>query len=374
MKILVMSLLDIRRDENGVVVSAKEHAALLQKKHWNVILLTPYTYSSTIMTSILVKTSELFRRLNWSWVTLLNLSLKSIILIQFLRKFDLRNRILHAHDVISAGIMLYTTKQPVFLQSHFHSTPWDEFEHAQLLKRNSMSYRFLKMLFLQVLRHPKLRYLPTSIANSQFVSELIGHEPKIAGIMYPGISQLHKSPRSEEPYLINAGTIDSRKNQIVLVDILHELEKIDMGLPLYLVGPVNPSERNRILQRKEELQVKSEVIFTGLLTSEQTREIIAGAKLYIHTSRKESFGRALVEAMASGTPVVAREYPAVHEILSPSAIMPAGWNASEMAQFIATRLASDRTLEMVAQTQANHFLKKFTETQMYNTYLRSIRS
>ena len=376
MKLLVMTLLNLDYDLNGVVVSAKEHISLVTRNRWNVVLVTPYTQPGLILNRLLFLGSALFRRTRWSWVTLINLTLKAFMLIATLRRTNIKDRVLHAHDVLSAGVLLVTSSpnQLIFLQSHFHSSPWDEFQQAGLVKENSLSKKVLRLIFHRILRHQRLRFLPTSQANKQFLGELLSVEPKVAGVIYPGISTERFAPTTEQPYLINVGSIDSRKNQILLVDMLKELENDQMGMPLYLIGPIDSTEKLRIQKRVTELGVRSDIHFSGVMTSEKTREFMAGAQLYIHTAHRESFGRTLVEAMACHTPVVALDYPAVHEILDPSAIIPRNWSPADMAQFIATLLASPSSLADLQQRQHQKFNLTFTEARMFNTYVKSIRS
>jgi len=375
MRILVMTILDLSRDMNGVVVSANEHIQLLKRKAWDVVVLTPYTDPAKSLKKVLYWGSSLFRRTQWSWLTLFNLMIKAIILSSNLHKCDLQKRILHAHDVMSAGILLLVTrgKQSVFLQSHFHSHPWDEFQQAGLIKKNSLSYRILRSGLLRILHHHRLAFLPTSHDNKRFLQQLLHNEPWIAGVLYPGIQTSQPMENSDHAYLINVGSIDARKNQIMLVDILKELEEMAAGMRLVLVGPIDQTEMLRIQRRKQQLQVRNEIVFTGPMTSEKTRELIAGAKLYIHTAFKESFGRTLVEAMASKTPVVAMDYPAAHEILNPSAILPRHWKVSEIAQFIATLLATPQHLEKMQEEQYRRFIKCFTESVMFKNYLATIQ-
>lgn len=376
MKIMIMTLLDLSRDLNGVVVSAKAQIELLQRKGWDVAVVTPYSNPTKSLHKVLYCSSAVFRKTRWSWLTLFNLAMKAIILASSLLKANLHERVFHAHDVLSAGVLLIVTRgrQKVFLQNHFHSYPWDEFHQAGLVKKNSPSYRILKAGFLKILDHRRLIHLPISKDNQKLLKRLHSGEPQIGGVLYPSISPAKSKVTSGHNYMINVGSIDARKNQIILVDVLKELERLGAHIPLILVGPIDSNEMERIQGRKRQLALRSEIIFTGSLTHEETRKMIADARIYIHTAFRESFGRTLVEAMAGKTPVVALHYPAVHEILNSSAIMPRDWKPAEIAHFIATLLISRQTLDKIQAEQYVHFKQYFSESVVYKNYLNTLHS
>jgi alpha-1,6-mannosyltransferase len=106
--------------------------------------------------------------------------------------------------------------------------------------------------------------------------------------------------------LVYAGRFAPEKNLDVLIGAVELL-----GPPYVLVligaGPATPhaSARVRVLPYQ-----RSEHLLAGVL---------AAADVFVHAGDQETFGLALLEAMACGTPVVARAAAGLAELLTPDA-------------------------------------------------------
>ena len=119
-----------------------------------------------------------------------------------------------------------------------------------------------------------------------------------------------------------------QKGQETLLDILPRLRDIHPNLYLVLVGPETPPlgvERERaktgekILgsvadyeERAAQLGVAQSVIVTG--PSGAIPAAMAAFDLFVHVPREEAFGLALVEAMASGLPLVVSQVGGCAEV------------------------------------------------------------
>lgn len=62
------------------------------------------------------------------------------------------------------------------------------------------------------------------------------------------------------------------------------------------------------LKRLEGLNTDGEVIFMGSLSGQKLAEAYASADVFVFASQVETFGNVVLEAMASGLPVVAYDY------------------------------------------------------------------
>src|SRR2546427_4406302 len=78
------------------------------------------------------------------------------------------------------------------------------------------------------------------------------------------------------------------------------------------------------------------VKFTGLVPYEDISKLYADSDLFVFPSLAESFGYPLVEAMASGLPVLAADIPICREICGEAAIYFNPLNAEDLAQRIIT--------------------------------------
>lgn len=379
MRILMASILDFSAEVNGVVVSTRELAASLNATGHKVRILTPYKMSRThILYRGMVYTAGLFKRTRISLFSLLNLLAKFIVLFRMTSKASRDVEVFHAHDIVSAGVFLLFKRSgnQVLLQTHFHSMPWNEFYAAGYFREKSFSARLLKRYSWYVLSHPGLQIVHVSKHNRDLISRSVPHRKGSGVILYPGLNAIKTNVdlSLKRPYLVNVGRIDSRKNQILLVDILAELKRTGLELPLYLVGPEDEAVKENLLQRAHMKGVGDQIFFWGQQSRVKTSRLIANARLYIHTSFSESFGRTLIEAIQLKTPVLALEYPAVKEIIDAPGILRRTDSPREMADIVSRLLLADEKRAGLQQSQYRRFQTRFTQEAMLASYNNLIQS
>ncbi len=106
---------------------------------------------------------------------------------------------------------------------------------------------------------------------------------------------------AEAKVLIYVAELNKNKNQTSLLDVLAELTKTRTDAVLLLVG--SGDMQSKIKKRAERLWLADRVIFTGFRND--VPRMLAAADVFVASSVREGFGLSLVEAMASGVPVVA---------------------------------------------------------------------
>ena len=111
------------------------------------------------------------------------------------------------------------------------------------------------------------------------------------------------------PYALAVGAIQQRKNQRAALAAAREA-----GLELVVVGPVK-DERAAAELREGGARLE------GYVEVERLAELYRGAACLVQSSRYEGFGLPVVEAMASGTPVVTVPDPALVEVAGEAAVV-----------------------------------------------------
>lgn len=128
---------------------------------------------------------------------------------------------------------------------------------------------------------------------------------------------------SEEttPYILWVGVPHKHKNLPTMLKAFAFLKsRHNTPIKLMMIGP-NLANSELVTQTIRELALEAEVILRPVTPNEKLPEIYQKAELFLFPSTKESFGIPVIEAMASGVPVVAANIPAIAEIAGDSALL-----------------------------------------------------
>ena len=121
-----------------------------------------------------------------------------------------------------------------------------------------------------------------------------------------------------EEYLLYVGTIEPRKNLLMLLQALEILKKHRHGTKLVIIGQKGWLCED-FFETIERLNLKENVIMPGFVSGEDLPFIYHAAKLFIFPTLYEGFGIPPLEAMACGTPVMASAIPVMKEVLREAA-------------------------------------------------------
>ncbi|MGV3527648.1 MAG: glycosyltransferase [Flavisolibacter sp.] len=120
-----------------------------------------------------------------------------------------------------------------------------------------------------------------------------------------------------EPFVIvNVANLEPVKNQHLLLDAFHLLVKEVPAAQLRIVG--SGHLKNVLEQKANELGIRKNIVFTGQLDQDAVKQEIENAALLVLSSRSETFGAVLIEALACGKPVVSTRSGGPEEIINSS--------------------------------------------------------
>lgn len=156
--------------------------------------------------------------------------------------------------------------------------------------------------------------------------ELYGVSPERIAVTPHGVDPMFHPGDSEPAYLLAVGAIQKRKNPLAAVDAATAV-----GLPLVVVGPSRDASLARELTRRG-------ADVRGYVPQAELADLYRGAACLVMSSRYEGFGLPVLEAMASGTPVVATLDPAFREVAGDAAMLvPVERLADGVRQVLADR-------------------------------------
>ncbi len=176
-------------------------------------------------------------------------------------------------------------------------------------------------------------------------------------VIYPGIdnklfqpkvpltkqTQVRKKFNIKGPYFVSIGTLQPRKNIARLIDAFNQLvvsSKPRTGrLKLVIVGKKGWLFQD-IFEKVKAKKLENRVIFTGFAPSEDLPALLKASTAYVLPSLYEGFGIPVLEAQATGTPVIISRNSSLPEIAGPSAVfIDKPKSAANIAEKLLTVLA-----------------------------------
>jgi glycosyltransferase involved in cell wall biosynthesis len=235
---------------------------------------------------------------------------------------------------------------------------------------------------------PNISYFPGAIQQAQLdrdasvvrlaASEMVATHYRdrqglpIHGVLYPGIDAIAAAlPRGSRPGLriLFVGRLESNKGIATLLHIAHRLaSQAPTGLPEPLElrlageGPL----RAEVLRSSAALTGTVRLVCLGALSADAVRAELAAADVFVFPSRYETFGIAVLEALAAGVAVVCSDLPALREVAGEAAIFvpPADLDAWVEAT---RRVLRDPTLRQHLSAQGPIRARRFTWDETVDT-------
>jgi glycosyltransferase involved in cell wall biosynthesis len=121
-------------------------------------------------------------------------------------------------------------------------------------------------------------------------------------------------PRRDEPYtFFSAGSLDGNKNHKLLIDAFARVvSRVPVRLRIAGDGP----QRNQLVAQARELGIDAQISFLGVLDKAGMLRELGAADCFALSSRYETFGVVVIEAIAAGLPVVATRCGGPESVIS----------------------------------------------------------
>lgn len=177
-------------------------------------------------------------------------------------------------------------------------------------------------------------------------------------------------------YFFFLGNTDPKKNtERTLIAYSKYLEKSEVKRKL-LMADLDKLYLDDIISRNKIENIRENIVMPGYIVNSDLPYIYSNAFAFLYTSLRESFGIPLLEAMASGTPVITSNTSSMPEIGGPDAILINPNNTEEIAEMM-LRLEKDdefyRKQEEVGLARAKLFSWRHTAEQLLQLYEKVYR-
>jgi glycosyltransferase involved in cell wall biosynthesis len=119
----------------------------------------------------------------------------------------------------------------------------------------------------------------------------------------------------KDPYFVAVGTIEPRKNHLLLLNIWRELAKESGETPTLVIVGARGWETEQVLDLLDRCSsIQPHILWVAGLPGAALQNLLVGARALLMPSFAEGYGLPIVEALSLGIPVIASDIPVFREV------------------------------------------------------------
>ncbi len=179
-------------------------------------------------------------------------------------------------------------------------------------------------------------------------------------------------PKLRKPYLLFVGQIQPRKNIVRLVEAFEKIHETNKELQLVIAGGHGWLQQP-IFDRVAASSAREAIYMTGSVPNALLAPLYWNAELYILPSLFEGFGMPILEAMASGCPVVTSNVSSMPEVAGGSAVLVDPNEVDSIVSGIQSGLREKESLIEKGIARAKQFTWENTARQTLDVILSASR-
>ncbi len=176
-----------------------------------------------------------------------------------------------------------------------------------------------------------------------------------------------ETPREQQTLrLLTVGRLSVTKRVELLIDAVEILNSQGCQILLKIVG--GGQMQQKLKQIVNEKNLDNIIEITGRIDTEQMPNIYRQSDIFISASKLEGMSNAMLEAMASGLPIIAARCEGTEELITENGLVIENANAEEIARAI-KKLIDDRQLRNRMSVAARRQAEQFTWGRIAEQYL-----
>ncbi len=186
-------------------------------------------------------------------------------------------------------------------------------------------------------------------------------------------AQVHSAYQLPGKYLLNVGTIEPRKNLMLIAKALKE---VDAGIHLVVIGRETPYTQ-KVKGFINQNGLENRVHFLKNIPFKDLPAIYQQAEIFIYPSEFEGFGIPIVEALHSRIPVIAATGSCLEEAGGPGSIYVDPKDHKALAESINTLLQSQGKRQTMIELSKEHlqqFADATTAQKLMHLYQNTLKN
>jgi len=236
---------------------------------------------------------------------------------------------------------------------------------------------FLFVLFKKTIENATLLVVTTLFTKKLY--EPYAKESRITVIPFGIDTNIIKvknySNSGEKVSIVYSGALIYRKGVHYLLIAFSKIIKQHPNVELHIYG--DGPQKQYLKQLASYLGISNKVFFHGLLPRQKLLNEYSKHDIYVHPSLSESFGVAVLEAMAAGLPVVAFNIPNLNEIVTHNKVglLAVPHDINDLANKISILIENEELRKKFGQNARKKVLETYdwnVISQRYITIYRNI--
>ena len=284
------------------------------------------------------------------------------------RVFGIRNEIAEYENIIYHGL---SNELPLTIKKTnaksvvtIHDLIFLKFpKYYKFFDRKIYAYKFRKAC------ENADKIIAVSECTKRDVVDIFNINPDKIRVIYQGCDKVFKTPIPDDVlnnvrkkynlpdrYLLNVGSIEERKNALLIVKALPLLTE---KMPLVIVGK-RTKYTAEIEKEAEKLGVKDLLFIFDKVPFEDLAPMYRMSEIFIYPSRYEGFGIPIIEAICCGVPVIAATGSCLEEAGGPDCIYVDPDDEKALAAAI-EKFSTDTAFRQNSIDNSKKYVEKFSE-------------
>ncbi|NIK11790.1 glycosyltransferase family 4 protein [Alkalibacillus almallahensis] len=243
--------------------------------------------------------------------------------------------------------------------SKIYNIPYIIVEHATFFERKVKSLYYGPKIKKALLNAAKVVAVsqPLKETMNKYVNTDIEVVPNI--VSTDKFKIMNDRVDNETPQLVTVGSLDlnDKKGYVDLLENLAILKQKGYDFKLKIAG--NGPNKDNLINKRNELKLIDNVEFIGTINNEDLVQLFNESDFFVSTSKIETFGVAIVEAMSCGLPIVATYSGGPETFVGEQVGVLAQHSSEDIAKSIEYMLNNYRNYKRIEIR--NNVIKNFSE-------------